>query len=527
LTIDWDISCDLHVSSTPDDVSDANRASKGRNVLDFLPNLPIDDWAHRAEAFAGSRQTLEALALQLAVVAAMLLVAWGLRAFTRPWTGLLVEKVARRFPTSHIAAVLHRHLPLVYCWLLLAIASRVGGQWDGGWPLFGIVADLIALWLVLRISTELLRDALVARLITTVACLVVALDLLGLLSPTENALDSMAMTIGTLRLSLLLVAKAAIVVALLLWAATALSRLIARRLQHVTGLSRSIQLLIANLIKIVLVTLALVIGLNTVGIDLTAFTVFSGAIGVGVGFGLQKIISNFVSGSILLTESSIKPGDVVEVGNTFGSVMSLGARYAAVRGRDGKEYLIPNENLITNQVINWSYSNSQVRIDAEFGVGYASDLRAVRALAIAAAEETPRVLAEPAPVCHITAFGDSAVTLVLRFWIEDPERGVTNIKGDVLLALWETFKDNNVELPFPQRDLHLRTLSPEIAEFWGGGASTSEVDAAQPQRVADHQQRARAHRRAGDHRAQQDTRKRVQNPRRDRHRERVEHEGEE
>ena len=498
-------------------------------MLDFLSNLPIADWAHRAESLAESRQVLEAVALQLAVIAAMLLIAWGLRAITRAWTVRLAEKVRRRFPTSRIAMVLHRHLPLLYCWLLLAIAARVGAQWNGGWPLVGVVADLIALWLVLRVSTELLRDALVARLIATVACLVVALDLLGLLTPTENALDGMAMTIGTLRLSLLLVAKAAVVVALLLWAATALSRLIAHRLQHVAGLSRSVQLLIANLIKIVLVTLALVIGLNAVGIDLTAFTVFSGAIGVGVGFGLQKIVSNFVSGIILLTESSIKPGDVIEVGDTFGNVVSLGARYAAVRGRDGKEYLIPNENLITNQVINWSYSSPQVRIDAAFGVGYASDLRAVRALAIAAAQRTQRVLADPPPVCHITAFGDSSVTLVLRFWIDDPHQGVTNIKGDVLLALWETFKDNGVELPFPQRDLHLRTLSPEISALWAGDAAPplSEIDAPQPQRVANHQQRTRAHRRAGDHRIEQDTGNGVQHPRGNRHRQRVEHEGEE
>lgn len=496
---------------------------------DFLHNLPIADWAHHAESLAESRQTLEAVALQLAVVAGMLLAAWGLRAITRPWTSLLAGKVRRRFPTSRMVPVLLLHLPLFYCWLLLAVAARVGAQWDGGWPLVGIVADLIVLWLVLRVSTELLRDALVARLIATVACLVVALDLLGLLAPTENALDGMAVTIGALRLSLFLVAKAAIVVALLLWAATALSRVIAHRLQYVAGLSRSIQLLIANLIKIALVTLALVIGLSVVGIDLTAFTVFSGAIGVGVGFGLQKIVSNFVSGIILLTERSIKPGDVIEVGNTFGNVVSLGARYAAVLGRDGKEYLIPNENLITNQVINWSYSSPQVRIEAAFGVGYASDLRAVRELAIAAAEQTPRVLADPPPACHITAFGDSSVTLVLRFWIDDPHRGVTNIKGDVLLALWETFKDNDVELPFPQRDLHLRTLSPEIAALWAGGAGPplSEVDAPQPQGVGDHQERARAHRRTGDHRVEENSRHRVKHAGRDRHRQRIENEGEE
>lgn len=428
-------------------------------MLDGFPSLDlIVAWARHMAALAGTRQVLEALAIQIAVIIAMAVAASGLRAATRSWSAQLVQLYQRRFPTSRVAAVLDAQLPLFYAWLLLTVAARVGASWYGGWRVVEIAADLTALWLVLRISTALLQNALVARFIATIAWIIVALDLLGLMAPTESALDSMAITFGALRLSVLLVAKAAVVVALLLWGATALSRLISLRLQYVGGLSRSVQLLIGNLIRITLICIALLVGLNTVGIDLTAFTVFSGAIGVGVGFGLQKIVSNFVSGIILLVERSIKPGDVIEIGKTFGYVVSLGARYAAVRGRDGKEYLIPNENLITNQVINWSYSNSLVRVDAEFGVAYASDLRQVRALAIEAAKQAARVMQEPAPVCHITGFGDSAVNLILRFWIEDPERGVTNIKGDVFLAVWEAFKENGIELPFPQRDLHLRTV---------------------------------------------------------------------
>jgi len=427
-------------------------------LFDSFPKLPIASWLAQAAAIATSRQTLLSLALQLAVIVALIVLAWGMRAITRRWTEQLVLAVERRFPNWRLAAVIHRYMPLIYVWLLLAIAAHIGAGWQSGWRLVQITADLAALWLVLRVSTALLRDALVARIIATVACVVFALDLLGLLEPTESALDSMAVTIGTLRLSVLLVAKAAIIVALLLWAAIALSRLITRRLRYVDGLSLSIQLLIGNLIKIALVCIAVLVGLNTVGIDLTAFAVFSGAIGVGVGFGLQKIVSNFVSGIILLVERSIKPGDVIEVGHTFGHVVSLGARYTAVRGRDGKEYLIPNENLIGNQVINWSYSSPFVRVDAEFGVGYGSDLREVRELATEAAAHTGRVLSDPAPVCHITGFGDSAVNFVLRFWIEDPAAGVTNVKGDVFLSLWETFKEHDIELPFPQRDLHLHTV---------------------------------------------------------------------
>jgi small-conductance mechanosensitive channel len=212
------------------------------------------------------------------------------------------------------------------------------------------------------------------------------------LGTTTAALDSVALMLGTTRISLLLVFKAVLIIAILLWVALAVARLISMRLQRLAGLSPSVQALAGNLLKIVLIALAFLIGLNTVGIDLTALAVFSGAIGVGLGFGLQKIVSNFVSGIILLLEHSIKPGDVIEVGHAYGTVTSLGARYATVHGRDSKEYLIPNETLITNQVTNWSYSSPMLRLDVRFGVGYGSDLRQVRRLATEAAQATRRVI---------------------------------------------------------------------------------------------------------------------------------------
>src|SRR5471030_1656431 len=189
-----------------------------------------------------------------------------------------------------------------------------------------------------------------------------------------------------MRVSLLGVLKAAIALTLLLWAALALSRLIQLRVAQISSLTPSVQVLITNLLKITLVGLAVVVGLNTVGVDLTGLAVFSGAVGVGVGFGLQKIVSNLVSGIILLLDKSIKPGDVIEIDQTYGWITSLGARYVSVRSRDGKEYLIPNEDLITHRVVNWSFSSPLVRLDVEFGVAYGSDLRAVRALAVAAAQ---------------------------------------------------------------------------------------------------------------------------------------------
>jgi small-conductance mechanosensitive channel len=427
--------------------------------LPLSDSLHLSDWLQRISDLAVSWEVLETLAFQLAVIIAAFLLAWGFRAATRSWSARLAERIAGQFRWLRIPAELRGLVVFCCAWLVLASAGRGIAQLGAEHRLIGIAASLTGLWIVLRASALLLRDVLLARAVATIAWVVFALDILGLLGPTEAALDNLAITIGTLRLSVLLVLKAVFIVAILLWIAQALARVIGARIQRVTALSPSVQVLTANLIRIALISVALLIGLNAVGIDLTAFAVFSGAVGVGIGFGLQKIVSNFVSGIILLLERSIKPGDVIEVGTTFGTITYLGARYASVRGRDGKEYLIPNENLITNQVINWSYSSPMVRLDAPFGVAYGSDLHAVRKLAVEVAARTPRVLASPGPVCHVAGFGDSAVDMLLRFWIDDPTNGVTNIKGAVLLGLWDAFNEKQIEIPFPQREVRIRDLS--------------------------------------------------------------------
>ena len=426
--------------------------------MDLFDNMDFSGWLLRLKLFAASPDVYEPLAMQLGVVLVAFLVAWGLRAATRASAARFLGAVTARYPALRIPEGLLRLTIFFYAWLLLVIAAHAIAQLGGQHRLIEIAASLTGLWIVIRASALLLRNPLLARAVATLAWIAAALDITGLLAPTEAGLDSLAITLGTVRLSLLLVLKAVLMVAVLLWIALALARLIDARLQRTSALSPSVRALSSNLTRIVLVSVALLIGLDLVGIDLTAFAVFSGAVGVGIGFGLQKIVSNFVSGIILLLERSIKPGDVIEIGSTFGSVTYLGGRYASVRGRDGKEYLIPNENLITNQVVNWSYTNSLVRLEIEFGVAYASDLHRVRELAVAVAKETTRVLAWPPPLCHVTGFGDSAVNMLLLFWIEDPADGVVNIKGDVFLGLWDAFHEHGIELPFPQRDLHIRDI---------------------------------------------------------------------
>ena len=214
-------------------------------------------------------------------------------------------------------------------------------------------------------------------------------------------------------------------------------------------------MLTEKLARLVLIGLAIIIGLQSIGFDLTSITVLSGAIGLGLGFGLQKVVSNLVSGVILLLDKSIKPGDVISLGDTFGWISSLGARYVSVVTRDGKEYLIPNEDLITREVVNWSHSDEYVRLDINFGTSYGDDPHLVRRIAIDAAQSVDRVLKFRAPVCHIVGFGDSSVDYILRFWIQDPSDGLTNVRGAVFLALWDAFAAEGISIPFPQREVRI------------------------------------------------------------------------
>jgi small-conductance mechanosensitive channel len=184
-----------------------------------------------------------------------------------------------------------------------------------------------------------------------------------------------------------------------------------------------------------------------------------GAVGIGVGLGLQKTVANFAAGFTLLADKSIKPGDALEIDGTFGWVTEMQSRYVSIRTRDGTEMLIPNERFIAEGVINWSKSDRAVRIHAPFGVSYGThDIEEVQALAIAAAASVKRVLPSHTPVCNLVAYGASSVDFDLRFWIADPEAGLSNVRSDVFVAIWKSFHANGIEFPFPQLDVHLKEM---------------------------------------------------------------------
>ena len=342
---------------------------------------------------------------------------------------------------------------LLLLWIALLIAAAAGLPVQ----LVNLVASLLAAWVVIRFSANLLRDPLWSRFVTIVAWTIAALNILNLLAPTMALLDDAAVHVGALRVSALTVIKAVLLLALLLWLATAIGRTLERRVTSLNSLTPSLRVLVVKLLKIVLTVIAVVAALQSVGIDLTAFAVLTGAIGVGIGFGLQKMVSNFVSGITILLDRSIKPGDVIAVGETYGRVASLGARYVSIVARDGREFLIPNEDLVTQQVENWTYSSEQIRLKVPIGVSYDSDPRQAMALCVEAAAAVERVLETPGPACLIKGFGDSAIDLELRFWIDDPTNGVANVKSDVLLQVWDRFQQHGIEIPSPQRDMNITT----------------------------------------------------------------------
>ena len=310
--------------------------------------------------------------------------------------------------------------------------------------LLHVAANLAIAWVVIALVASLIRNQFVNRIVAVLAWTIAALGILRLLTPVSDALDSVSLMLGGLKVTPLLVIKTSALLIVAIWLAVAVSNFFERRVHNSSDLTPSIQVLIGKLIRIALISCAVVIAMGSMGIDLSVLAVFSGAVGVGVGFGLQKIVSNLVSGIILLADKSIKPGDVISVGDYFGWVGTMGARYTSVDTRDGREFLIPNEDFVTQRVVNWSYSNNLVRIELPFHVGSGSNPHLVSRVAIETAAKTPRVLKEPKPLCHFTAFGDNSLDFKLRFWISDPHGGVTSLRSEVLLALWDALKQEGI-----------------------------------------------------------------------------------
>ena len=384
------------------------------------------------------------------------LLAWAAGRWIGPRLALLWERYAgsRAEGIGDRMCMMIRYLT---AWIVLSLALNLYP-----WPplsafLIGFFAALAAGLLVSHIVRGLDLAGWIAALLGGFVFVAVLANAVGGLSEVTAALDAVGFTIGTRRISLMGLIQIAVALVALFAVVRLSNRLVGHSIKRATGLDATQQLLAQKLAAIAIIVAAFFVGIDLVGIDLTALAVFSGALGLAIGFGLQKTLGNLFAGIILLWDRSIKPGDVIVVGDSFGQVNKIGVRAVSVITRDGKEHLIPNEDLMTREVENWSYSNRNVRLRIPVGVSYNCDIALAQKLMIEAASESQRVLKSPRPNVWLLEYGDSSVNHEILVWVTDPEAGVGNVQSEILNRLWVLFKENGIEIPFPQRDLHVKS----------------------------------------------------------------------
>ena len=352
---------------------------------------------------------------------------------------------------------LGRNLGFLVTWLVITAVATVCSL--NGWndSFFQFFAFLGGLWISIGLACSLLRERFWARSAAFVLYVVSLANAIAYSEGSIRAIRSIEFTVGEHTFSAWGIATGLLAFALTLWISLGIARIVEVQVQGIRRLSPSLRVLIAKIIRIVFIVAATMIALSSMGVNLSSLTVLGGAVGLGLGFGLQKVVSNFVSGIILLLDNSIKPGDVIEIEGSYGWINNLRARYASIITRDGTEHLIPNEDLITQRVINWSFTDNLVRLKVPIGVSYKADPHECIRIILDAANGIDRVLEDPKPVCLLKGFGDSSVDLELRFWVGDPANGVSNVRSVLLLRIWDAFKEHGIEIPFPQRDLHIRS----------------------------------------------------------------------
>ncbi|UFX45969.1 mechanosensitive ion channel [Bradyrhizobium sp. 41S5] len=360
-------------------------------------------------------------------------------------------------PLRHFARVMVSSASTAVFAILMVISRIV--MWHATWPsrsyLIAVSAKLALAWLVIRLVTSVIDNAFIVKLVSIAAWVVAALSIVGQLDWAADTLDSFAVVVGGLRLTPLLLIKAGAVLILALWLSNIASNFIDGQITRSTDLTPSIQVLLVKIIRIGLMVIAVAIALSAVGINLSALAVLSGAVGVGIGFGLQKIVANFISGIILLVDKSVKPGDLVTIGDSQGRISAMKTRYISVAAGDGREFLIPNEDLVTQKVTNWTYTDKNTLVKIAFAANYDADPRLVCKLAINTATAHARALKGKPPNCILTEFAELGMKFSLTFWIADPD-GMDGVKSDVMLSLWDAFKQQGIKVPYPVRELRIR-----------------------------------------------------------------------
>jgi small-conductance mechanosensitive channel len=417
----------------------------------------ILDLLRTAARSIGAEVTSPWLYLQLGLILTAAGIAFAAAAVIRSRTDMTSLAMGWPAPLRLFIRVLVGSAPTAAFALLMVVARAVmlTSTWPSRSYLLSVAANLALAWLIIRLFTSVIRNTFFVRLVSISAWLVAALSILGQLGPTIDALDSVSIVLGGLRLTPLLLIKLGVLLVVALWLTNILSNFVESRITQSADLTPSIQVLLIKMIRLALMIFAVAVAVSAVGINLSALAIFSGAAGVGIGFGLQKIVANFISGIILLADKSVKPGDLVTIGDSSGRISAMKTRYISVAAGDGREFLIPNEDLVTQKVTNWTYTDRNTLVKVNFGTNYDADPRLVCKLAIDVAAGAKRAIKGKPPNCILTEFAEAGMKFSLTFWIADPD-GMDNVKSEVMLSLWEAFKREGIQVPYPIREIRVR-----------------------------------------------------------------------
>ena len=356
-----------------------------------------------------------------------------------------------RFITRYISPLLYPVFAIVF----LSTGLSIYAQFFKETILFSTTLKLVTLFLFLRFLRISSNSNFVANATGFFLMPALVLDIFGILDSTINYLDQYALKLGTVRISVYLAIKAFIVLLILFWLANLIVKKSKSYIDGSKTIKSSTKGIISKFIDIAVYSIVGITVLKIFGVDMTTFAVLGGAIGVGIGFGLQKIASNFISGIILLFEKSVEVGDWIEIenGNIFGIIKHFGGRHTLIECFDGKEIMVPNEDFIIGRVTNWTYSNNRARIEINVGVAYDSDLEKVKEIMIACAEENSRCLHYPEVECNVVEFGEYDIKFILYFWVSDITEGRMAAKSDVMIRIWKRFQENNIRVPVPQKEI--------------------------------------------------------------------------
>ena len=395
---------------------------------------------------------------QLGVVVAGFMAAWAMARLVRARLPDDLEPGALKIGAGSVHRLVLPFLALIFVW----IGAFALSKWQPV-PLLKLAMPLIASFVVIRLAVYLLRHVIPPsatlkaseRIIAYGVWGILALYLTGILPEISGALDEINFAIGKQKISLLLIMHAVFWSVFTLFVALAMSRIIEKRLMSATSLDMSMRVFSGKIIRALAVVLAILIALPLVGIDITVLSVFGGALGVGLGLGMQKIASNYVSGLVILLDRSIRPGDLVTIGDRQGVVADIKARYTVLRGLDGTEAIIPNDSVITNTVLNHSYSDTKIAVKTPVTIAYESDVQLAMALFLAAGKSQVRVLADPEPSVWLMSLGQSGIELELTTWIRDADQGQSSLRSGILLETWRVFKKRGIEVPYPRHDIHI------------------------------------------------------------------------